>query len=151
MPGEFRIIRPKAWSMRTELRDGEALLATLSGAKSFGRKAVAAIGDRTYILSTGGKRTLISRMRESGKGDDAAVMEHVAASRGAMLIDGTAYELSRSPGGLWTIGSEERGTVLTFMRDPKDPSQGRVVIDHQDGNALTLAILAWFSLRSMEY
>ncbi len=149
--GELRIIRPKAWSMRTEFREGDTLLAVLTGSKSFGRKAAATIGGQTYVLSTGGKRALFSRMRESGRMDDVAVMEHVGAARGSIVIGDATYELSRSPDGRWTIRSEERGPLLTFVRDVKDPSQGRVVIELQDDNALTLALLGWFSLRSMEY
>ena len=129
---EYSIVRPKAWSMRTEFRAGSEVLADLSGAKSFGRKATATVGDKTYILSTGGKKVLISRMRESGKVDDVAVMEHISATKGAIVTGGAAYE-------------------LTFVRDLKDPSQGRIVIDLPDDNALTLALLGWLALRSMEY
>ena len=148
---EYSIVRPKAWSMRTEFRAGSEVLADLSGAKSFGRKATATVGDKTYILSTGGKKVLISRMRESGKMEDVVVMEHTAAAKGVMTMGGSVYELSRSPDGQWTIVSAERGPLLTFVCDPKDPSQGRIVIDLPDDNALLLALLGWFSLRAMEY
>lgn len=148
---ELAIVRPRAWSMRTEFRSGDAVQAVLSGDKVFGRRATATVGGRMYMLSSGGKNRLISRMRESGKTQDAAVMEHTAAAKGIMTIGGEAYELSRSPNGVWTIASGERGPLLWYARDPKDPSQGKAVIGLPDENALLLALLGWFALRTMEY
>lgn len=148
---ELSIVRPRAWSMRTEIRGGDDMMAVLSGAKSFGRKAVATVGDRTFVLSTGGKRALTTRMRESGRMDDAVVMKHTAAAKGEIAIGDAAYELSRLPDGRWQIVSKERGPVMTIVRDAKDPSQGRAVMELQDDNALTLVLVSWFALRTMEY
>ena len=53
MVREYVIVRPRAWSMRTEFREGEKVVAVLSGSKSFGRKAVATMDDKVFVLSTG--------------------------------------------------------------------------------------------------
>ncbi|HOB37534.1 MAG TPA: hypothetical protein PLD09_03850 [Methanomassiliicoccaceae archaeon] len=150
MVREYVIVRPRAWSMRTEFREGEKVVAVLSGSKSFGRKAVATMDDKVFVLSTGGKRALRSRMRAAGQTDDIALMEHTHAMTGAISIGDEAYELTRTIDGPWEVRSTRRGLVMTFVRDPKDPSQGRAVMDLQDENALTLAVLAWFALRTME-
>lgn len=147
---EIVIVRPKAWSMKTELRVDGKVVATLSGSKSFGRKAVAKVGDKTYVLSSGGKNDLRSRLRESGELSDIMLMEHTGAAKGTITIGGSTYELSRSLDGPWEIRSAARGLIMTFIRDAKDLSQGRAVMDVQDDNALMLALFTWFALRSME-
>ncbi len=136
--------------MSTELRVGDEVVAVLSGSKSFGRKATATVGDKLFILSSSGKNTLRSRLRESGKVDDVVVMEHTGAAKGAISIGDAAYELLRSIEGTWEVRSPDRGLIMTFVRDVKDPSQGRAVMDVQDDNALLLALFVWFALRTME-
>ncbi|KQM12486.1 hypothetical protein AOA80_02075 [Methanomassiliicoccales archaeon RumEn M1] len=78
-------------------------------------------------------------------------MKHTAAAKGEIAIGDAAYELSRLPDGRWQIVSKERGPVMTIVRDAKDPSQGRAVMELQDDNALTLVLVSWFALRTMEY
>jgi len=151
MVREFTIVRPRAWSMHTEFHNNGEIVATLSGPKGFGRKAVATVGDDTLILSTGGRRRLISKIREPGALDDIALMEHSSPTSGKITLGNSSYELSRVHNGNWDICSMQDNQSITIVRDDRDPSHGNAIVNVEDDNALILILLVWFALRTIEY
>lgn len=147
-PGEVGLVRPKAWSMRTELRRGSEAIAVLSPPQRFGRSATARVGERTYVLTKGGPRSPQVRLRELGSEEDLAVLEHTGAARAHIVWKDEEYELTLADEG-WELRSPRRGLLLTVRRDPRDPSQGRVAVDVVVPDVLLL-LLAWFAVRELE-
>jgi len=147
-PGELDLVRPRAWSMRTELRRGIEVIATLSPPQRFGRAATVKVEGKTYVLSRGGVRSTQVRLRELAASEDLGVLEYTGAARGRIAMGGREYELLLTDG-RWELRSPERGLLLTIQRGSKDPSQARVVVDITVPDVLLL-LLAWFAIRELE-
>ncbi|NLK24981.1 MAG: hypothetical protein GX307_00155 [Euryarchaeota archaeon] len=149
-PGEITVVRPKAWSMWTELRRDGEVIATLSSPRFFGRSITAHAAGKAYVLTKGGARALKARLRERGEKEDIIVLDYTGASRGRFGLGGDEYELFQTESGSWELHSCDSGHILTVLQDINDHSQGKIVVDIADKDLLLLLLLSWFAIRALE-
>jgi hypothetical protein len=150
--GTSEWVRPKAWKMDWELRQGDEILATMSSPRMFGTTVNATMDGTTYVMRKGGLRRPGAVMRRLGEDGDIATLELDSIGKGIITMGPSRYQWEREgTSDKWTLSQEGRGAIFELSRDSRSKyPTGRVVVDIADPNLGPLLLLTWFLASTSE-
>ncbi len=151
--GASEWVRPKAWKMDWELRQGNDIIIRMGSPSFFGTTVRASIGDEVFTLRKGGLRRPGAAISRLGESEDTALLELDSLDRGtASFADGTAYSWQRrEPVGTWAMAREDGTVLFTIYRDARSkyPS-GKVDVATEDRRNDILLLLTWFMISTTD-
>jgi hypothetical protein len=152
--GASEWIRPKAWKMDWELRQGNEVVAKMSPPTFFGTTVRATLGDDAFVLRKGGLHKPGAAISRAGESNDVALLEIDALEHGTVVFaDGTACSWQkREPAGTWALSKSDGTLLFTVYRDVRSKyPTGKVEVVTEDGRNGILLLLTWFMISTTDF
>ena len=152
--GASEWIRPKAWKMDWELRQGNEVIAKMSSPTFFGTTVRATLGNDAFVLRKGGLHRPGAAISRAGESGDAALLEIDALEHGTVTFaDGVSYSWQKGePAGTWVLSRSDGTLLFTVYRDVRSKyPTGKVEVVTEDGHNGILLLLTWFMISTTDF